>query len=206
MKKATGITLALVLALLLGLVAGGAFMVWRTAATLQDPTDVVVEDRSAQVIESVKREEQVVLLSLGIQGLRERGQSTEVFGLRVPGSDRAVFMEYNFDAKLGLEGKDVDVRHTGNNNYEITAPNFIFIGNDDVDFRLVTENNGVLSFVTPEVSQAELFNEVLSLEAQQQYVNENRAVLLEQATTFYESIIHAVDPDATVTVKVGSKK
>ena len=47
------------------------------------------ESRDSQIINSITREEQVVLLSLGIQGIREQKESGKIFGMSVPGSERA---------------------------------------------------------------------------------------------------------------------
>lgn len=156
------------------------------------------ESRNTQVIESVTKEQEVVLLSLGIQGIAERSGRSSFLGFDVPGSERAAFMQYTFNAKVGLNGEDVRIVETGEGAYRVTIPTFIFIGHDDVTFRLVAEDNGVLSFVTPEVDTVEMVNSILDDEAQDKYVDSNLDTLKEQAETFYGGIIHGIDPEAKV--------
>lgn len=68
------------------------------------------ETRNTQIINSITRQEQVVLLSLGIQGIQEEEQSEMRFlGVEVPGSGRASFIQYAFTAKLGIDGADVRI-------------------------------------------------------------------------------------------------
>ena len=104
-----------------------------------------VESKNTQVINAVQREEQVVLLSLGIQGLAEKSSAGEVFGVRVPWTDRTQFVQYSYKAKLGIEGKDVRVTETGEHAYTVEVPQFIFIGHTDEEFKTAVEDNGVLS-------------------------------------------------------------
>ena len=156
------------------------------------------ESRNTQVIESVTKEQEVVLLSLGIQGIAERSGRSSFLGFDIPGSERAAFMQYTFNAKVGLNGEDVRTIETGEGAYRVTIPTFIFIGHDDVTFRLVAEDNGVLSFVTPEVDTVEMVNSILDDEAQDKYVDSNLDTLKEQAETFYGGIIHGIDPEAQV--------
>ncbi|MDN6236731.1 MAG: hypothetical protein L0J24_08550, partial [Corynebacterium flavescens] len=46
------------------------------------------ESTNTQVIKSVEREEQVVLVSLGIQGLNRQSENRALWGMQVPGSAR----------------------------------------------------------------------------------------------------------------------
>lgn len=154
------------------------------------------ESRNTEVIKSVTRLEEVALLSLGIQGIAEQNNRSTVFGLDVPGSSRATFIQYNFDAKLGIDGGSVSIEEIGEGGYLISIPEFLFIGHSDESFRLVAENNGVLSWITPETDSVEMINQILSDEAQQEYIDDNRELLMDQAETFYSGIIHGVEPDA----------
>ena len=156
------------------------------------------ESHDTQVINAVDRVEQIALVSLGIQGITESTASSEVFGLTVPGSDRATFVQYSFRGKLGIDGEDVTVTPTGENSYRVTIPTFIFIGYDKVDFKVAAEDNGILSWVTADIDPLDIVNEVLDEAAQQEYLKTNRDVLEEQAQTFYRSIMTSVDPDAVV--------
>jgi hypothetical protein len=152
------------------------------------------ESRSTQVINAVTREEQVVLVSLGIQGIDEETVTSTFFGLDVPLSDRATFLQYNFDAKLGIEGGDVQIEETGVDEFLVSIPDFVFIGHDNETFRLVAEDNGVLSFVTPDNDSAEMITRILNDDTKDQYVESNAEILRDQAESFYSGIISAIDP------------
>ncbi|MCV5968550.1 hypothetical protein, partial [Lactococcus petauri] len=89
------------------------------------------------------------------------------------------------NAKLGIEGKDVTIEHTGEDALLISIPEFIFIGHDDESFRTVVEDNGVISGVTPEIDTVEMINTILDDDAQGQYVDANQEVLEDQARVFY---------------------
>lgn len=156
------------------------------------------ESHDSQVIMAVNRVEQVALVSLGIQGINESRKNSEVFGIKVPGSGRATFVQYSFNGKLGIDGAGVTVTPTGENHYRVTIPKFIFIGYDKVDFKVAAEDNGVLSWVTADIDPLEIVNGILDEPGQQEYVRQNKDVLEEQAATFYTSIITSVDPDAVV--------
>lgn len=156
------------------------------------------ESRDSQVITAISREEQVVLLSLGIQGISEKNGKSTFLGVDVPGSDRVSLLQYGFNAKLGVEGKDVQIVENGENAYTVTVPEFIFIGHSNESFRLVAQDNGVLSFVTPEIDDVEMINTILNGDAQVQYIESNQEILRDQAKAFYAGIIHSVDPTIEV--------
>ena len=181
------------------LVASGAFIgSTATKAFNASPLSATSVERNRQIVRSITREEQVVLLALGIQGIQEKTGKTKFFGVDIPGSDRASFLMYTFDAKLGIEGKDVQVRVGDANTVFVTMPKFIFIGHDNHKFRIVAENNGVLSWVTPENDPVEMINNILTDQAKAEYVKSNEEFLKEQAKAFYSGIITSIDPDVTV--------
>ena len=157
------------------------------------------ESRNSLIINAIERENQVVLLSLGVQGLAEESVQPKIFGRNVPWSGRTLYMQYNYRAKLGIDGGDVTIEQTGDNEFRVTIPEFILIGHDDIGFRVAVERNGVLSFVTPEIDQAKLVTELLSDDATAENINNNRDVLREQAAAFYTGIFKSVDPEITVT-------
>lgn len=152
------------------------------------------EDDDARIVSSITREEQVVLLSLGIEGIAERSATGEFLGMTVPGTGRSSFVQYGFNAKLGIEGSDVRIARTGEDELVITVPEFVFIGHDDETFETVVESNGVLSWVTPEIDTVEMINTILDEDAQGQYVDANREVLEDQARAFYSAIVMSIDP------------
>jgi hypothetical protein len=116
----------------------------------------------------------------------------------VPGSERTSFLQYSFNAKLGIEGKDVTIRQTGADAFVVSIPRFIFIGHSNENFRLVAENNGLLSLVTPEISSVEMINNILDSDAENEYIIRNREVLEDQAKAFYGNIITSIDPNVFV--------
>lgn len=159
------------------------------------------ETHTSEVINAVRREEQIVLLALGIQGITESSGESSLFGLSLPGSQRVAFMQYSFDAKLGIEGKDVAIKETGANKYLVKVPDFIFIGHNNEHFDVVAEDNGVLSWITQENDVAEMINGILSSDLKDEYIAKNQDLLTEQVESFYKGIILSVDPTAEVLFK-----
>lgn len=168
------------------------FLPWGTSANQQV--------RSHEIVASVTQEKQVVLLSLGIQGIEERTAAKErFFGLfEVPGTGRSKFVKYDFTAKLGLNGADVTIEQTAPSEYLITLPEFIFIGHDNVSFSLAAEDNGLLSWVTPAADDFEIATEILNNEGKDKYLATYEEDLKAQAASFYRQIISGVDPAVTV--------
>lgn len=162
------------------------------------------ESSNTQIREAVTKEKEVVLLGLGIQGISEKNERSDFHGIDVPGSGRLALMEYSFQGKLGIDGKSVDIEQTGEKNYVVSIPQFIFIGHDDVNFRMVTEDHGALSWVTPEIDTIEMVNEILNDDTKNQYLASHDEELKEQAINFYEGIIEAVDPEIAVDFKFSS--
>ena len=183
---------------LLGLGIGGTLLVVGGVAG-KDVMAVTTESRNSQVIESIAREEQVVLLSLGIQGISKKNSNSTFLGQSVPGSDRSKFIQYNFNAKLGIEGSEVTITQTAEDSYAVHIPEFIFLGHSDATFELIAEDNGVLSWTTPELDSVQMINEILNDDTQHAYLASNDEILKEQAEGFYQGIISGVAPDAKVT-------
>jgi hypothetical protein len=72
-------------------------------------------------------------------------------GIAVPGNQRAKYIQYNFDAKLGIEGKDVTVKSTKAHPFTVSIPKFIFIGFNKAKYQVAAENNRTLSWTTPDI-------------------------------------------------------
>lgn len=163
------------------------------------------ETKNTQIITAVAREQQVVLLSLAIQGIVVKDQNrTKFLGVEVPGSERATFLEYGFKAKVGIDGEDVQIAQTGENEYLVTIPSFTFIGHSDEHFRVAAESNGALSFATPPIDTVEMINSLLNDEAQRTYVDSNDELLKDQAKVFYAGIISGIDPTISLTFEFAS--
>lgn len=156
------------------------------------------EDRNSQIIVAVERTKEVALVSLAVQGIDEQRRDREVFGQSIPGTGQASYLQYEFKAKLGLDGSRVKIDVAQPGSVAITIPAFEFIGYDDPTFKTVVEDNGVLSFVTPDIDQVEMINRILGDDDRAEYLNRNNDVLRSQAEAFYRGIVAAVDPTASV--------
>lgn len=183
-KKAIPVLLAAVVLAGLAVVVMGKFSVFGTTS----------ESRNSLVVRSISREEQVVLVSMGIQGISTRKDSSDIGGWSVPGTSRTTFLQYEYDAKLGIDGKDVTIEESGPDAYVITIPEFMFIGHDDPHYETIVEDNGVLSAVTSDIDEAEMITEILNEEAKAELVADQHDLLKDQAAAFYSGIIRGVDP------------
>ncbi|WP_068395694.1 hypothetical protein [Kribbia dieselivorans] len=168
------------------------------------PFGVASESRDSQVIQAVERTQEVSLLSLGVQGIKEQDKNAQIFGNNIPGSGKTVFMQYNFDAKLGINGADVKVTKTGTSDYAISIPAFTFIGYNEPTFKVATEDGGVLSWVTPDIDKVEMVNEILNDDSKKTYIASNEEILKDQARAFYDNLITGIDPSATTTFEFRS--
>lgn len=158
------------------------------------------EERDVQVVRSVIGEEQVILLTAGLSDIKEERDNQDFFGLfDIPFSERAVFLRYDFDAKFGIEGKDVEIEPLGDKAYRITIPSFQFLGYDEPEFSVATEANGILSWATPEIDTLQATEELLTDAAVAEHIDGFRPLLEEQAATFYSRIVSGIEPDATLT-------
>lgn len=185
-RKMTGILTGLVLIVVLGIVG---VAVLGPNSLLETSS----ESRNTQIITAIERQEQIVLLSASIQGLAEEKTQGTWWDRKIFGTGRVQFLQYNYRAKLGVEGRDVAIEQTGDNQYLISIPEFIFIGHDKVEFKTAVEDNGVLSWLTPEIDTAETISKILSADAMAEQITENRDLLQEQASAFYTGIINGVD-------------
>ena len=148
-----------------------------------------------QVIRSMRRTKEVSLLRLGVTGIISKENKSHFFSMEIPGTERARFIQYTFDAKLGFEGKEFVIKETGENTFDVTIPEFKFIGYDDPEYRVIVEQNGALSFGTKQIDSLDMINNILTDKAKKEYVDSNRDILEEQAKSFYTSIVQSVSPD-----------
>jgi hypothetical protein len=158
------------------------------------------ETRDTQVIRSITREEEVILVSAGMTDvIEEQRDAFNVFGLfDLPGSERSLLVRYDVDAKFGIEGKDVSITKTGDDAYLISIPAFTYLGYGNPDITVAKEENGILSWTTPEIDKTAVFERLLSEEAIATHIDGFRPVLETQARTFYSSIITSIDPGITL--------
>ncbi|WP_133726727.1 hypothetical protein [Nesterenkonia aurantiaca] len=154
---------------------------------------ISAESRDTRIVTAIERQDQIVLLSTSTQGLAEDQVSREIFGRDLPGTGRTQFLQYSYRAKLGVEGSEVSIVETGEDQYRVSLPDFIFIGHDNVNFKTAVEQNGVLSWVTPEIDTASTITEILSGGELTEQIDLNRDLLEDQARTFYTGIIEGID-------------
>ncbi|QEW01233.1 hypothetical protein F6J84_14770 [Microbacterium caowuchunii] len=158
------------------------------------------EQRSVQVTKALSTEEQVIFVTSGITGLETKRDNQDFFGwFDIPFSDREMFIQYDFDAKFGIEGQDVRIEPTGDKQYTVTIPDFVFLGYENPAFSVATESNGILSWTTPQIDTIAAVEEILTDEVISEHLEGVRPLLEVQATTFYERIVSSIDPDVELT-------
>lgn len=188
----------LALTFLAFVLAIGAFLGAKNLGWLS-PIGITSESSDSQVVRAIERTQEVSLLSLGIQGIKQENRSAKVFGKTVPGTGEKVFLQYNFDAKLGIDGADVKVTKTGEHAYTVSVPEFIFIGYAEPTFTVAVEDGSVLSWVTPDINKVDMINEILNDDARKKYVASNQDLLKDQTKVFYDSLIKSIDPTVETT-------
>jgi hypothetical protein len=181
------------------LVVGAAGVGVAAKMGLLSPFGISSESKDSQVITAIKRTQEVSLLSLGVQGIKSEKRSSDVWGIGIPGSGETVFLQYEFDAKLGIDGALVKLNKTAESAYAVTVPDFTFIGYSDPTFEVAVEDNGIMSWTTPDIDQVEMVNEILNDESRQNYLDEQRSTLEDQAKVFYDGLITSIDPEAKTT-------
>ena len=158
-----------------------------------------VSTNASEVIKYQLPRQEVALTSLRIEGLERADSEGNLFGLALEAGDRTKYIEFGFNAKLGVDGSKVDIVANGEHAYTVTVPEFIFIGHSDEHFEDPIEDNGILSWLTPQISETEMINKILSVERKDKWVASSLQLLKDQFEVFYGTIIKSVDPDATLT-------
>ncbi|MBK4138468.1 hypothetical protein GWO52_08675 [Corynebacterium macginleyi] len=192
MKKRLSTLFALITVILIAAVAATAVVVWQ----VKNPVDVETESSKTKVIKAVEREEQVVLVSLGMEGLSEKSANSKLWNWQVPGSQRTQYIKYSYRAKLGIEGSQVQVEEESPYHFRVQIPEFIFIGHSDENFETAVEDNGALSWITPDIDTVETSTKILNEDKKKEDIADNRDILQSQAKQFYTGIISGVDPEA----------
>lgn len=156
-------------------------------------------DKNTQIVNAVTRTQEVALVTLGIEGIRERKtEAGQILFLSIPNS-RAAFLRYSFDAKLGFNAEDSEVDEQADGSFVIRVPEFTVIGLDNQNVEVAAENNDLLSWTTPEIDKVGMVNDLFGAELQAEYLEKNAELLQDQTRNFYTGIVTAIDPDVTVT-------
>ena len=198
--------------LLVGLILGAAMVgtvVWqinRHDSKSHTPVaQTVKKDQETLTIKSLTKEKQVVLVNLGMSEVFNEEKSSQLFGKNIVGTNRKKFMQATFDAKLGINGKEVDITSNGKDSYVIKVPKFIFIGYNNPNFKLLDEHNGVFSSFTSDISETDMINKVLNDKSKQKYVEKYDDLLKKATKEFYRELAHSIDPDAKLSFKFSNK-
>ena len=158
-----------------------------------------IQSSGSQIYQSVQREEKVSLLALSVQGIERQKADGRILGMPAPAADRMTLIQYEFTARVGIDGEKVAISAGDEeNSYVILIPEFIFIGYDDPHFEDAIESNGALSFFTEEIEVTQMINAILSEEKQQAYIEDHEQALREQAEAYYTGIVAGIDPEAVV--------
>lgn len=163
------------------------------------------ESSDTQVINAIERQERVVLLSLGVQGIADNTITNQFLGYDVPGTSKVLFLKYNYRAMLGIDGKKVKVTKAGEHEFKIEIPEFEFLGNSDIAFQKAVEQNGIISWATPDIDVSKMVNEVLNSSARQKYLLENQDLLKEQCQSYYNGLVKTIDGEAKITFDFHSR-
>lgn len=158
-----------------------------------------VSTNTSEVIKYQLPQQEVALASLRIEGIERADTAGNLFGIPVDAGDRTTYIQYGFVAKLGIEGSQVRIEPEGDHAYAVSIPEFIFIGHSDEHFEDPIENNGILSWLTPQISETEMVNKILSAERKNKWVASSLQLLKDQTEVFYGTIIKSVDPQAELT-------
>ncbi|WP_288873389.1 hypothetical protein [uncultured Microbacterium sp.] len=155
-------------------------------------------DKNTQVVNAITRSQEIALVTLGIEGIRERKtENGQFLFLSIPNS-RAAFLRYSFDAKLGIDASEVTIDEQPDGSFLVSIPAFIVIGLNNQNIEVAAESNDVLSWTTPEIDKVAMVNDVFGDELQAEYLARNEELLRDQARVFYTNIAAAIDPEANL--------
>lgn len=157
-----------------------------------------ISSADKQVVLAVETKQEIVLVGLSIQGITQKSADGNFFGLKIPGTERDIAIQYSFEGKLGFDGAQVKIEQRGDHAYTVVLPMFKFIAYGDPEFHTIAEQHGVISLFTPQIDKVAMINEVFGPELREEYLRKNDGLLREQAQAFYNGIISAIDPDADV--------
>ncbi|MFP7154093.1 hypothetical protein [Weissella paramesenteroides] len=164
-------------------------------------THTVKTDKDSLTVKSLSKEKQIVLVNLGLSEILNEEKSSQLFGKNIVGTSRKKFIQASFDAKLGIDGKDVDIAKDGKNSYLITVPKFIFIGYNNPNFKLLDEHNGVFSSFTSDINESDMINKVLNGKSKKKYLTKYNDLLRQSTKEFYRGIVQNTNPDAKLSFK-----
>lgn len=179
-------------------VVGGAFALKKMGFNLSETTSVTSDSR---IVESIEMKQDIVLMHVNTHGLfDETLNNVKKLGITVPDSDRRLILSYRYTANLGIDGKDVDIKKTGEKSYTITIPPFKVLGTSDLKWEKEISLDGSLSFVNEEINRSKIQTCLLSDETlSRKHLPESDELMRDQAEAFYSTIVHGIDPEIELT-------
>lgn len=163
------------------------------------------ESVDTRIASAISLQKKVVLLRLGVQGISEEKAASEFWGYEIPGSSHVLYLQYSYSAMLGVDASDVEIKKVNDKEIVVKVPEFEFIGHDDADFKTAIEQDGVVSFITPEIDVPKAITRILSQEVKDKSLLENDEILRLQTESYFNSIIKSVAPDVKVTYEFAGK-
>lgn len=188
-----------IVVLVLGALIGGIAAGILTPAWLVSAVGSQSVVKNEQVVTSIKKKEQTVLLELGIQGISEAKGIPPALLREVPLLKKARYMQYGMTAKLGVDA--VEVKPTADHEFLVTVPPFIWIGEDGLTIERVIGDDGILSAFTEQKTQSEQFNSIIDTELKKKHLEGNQEALRDQAEFYFTKMATSIDPDAVVKFK-----
>lgn len=151
--------------------------------------------KNEQVVTSMEKKEQTVLLELGVKGVSEAEGIPPAVLKDFPLLKKARYMIYSGKVKLGVDS--VLVKATGDHTFTVSVPEFIWIS-DDVNVDRVISSDGLLSAFTAQKSEIEQINNLVSSADRADYLEQNRQTLRDQAEFVFTKYAKSIDPEATL--------
>ncbi|QIL49097.1 hypothetical protein [Vagococcus hydrophili] len=161
-----------------------------------------------QVVTAMTKQKQVAVLGLSITDIYDKTQGGTIFGLDIPLSEKTAYLKGTFEAKLGFDGKKVEIKKskTEENTYDILIPEFIIVGISNPDFKVLDNKGEFLSFTTEDIDTHELANKAMNNKTLNKYIKMNEEWLKEQSKEYYESILKSVDSKAKLRINFEKEK
>lgn len=153
--------------------------------------------KNEQVVTSMEKKEQTVLLELGIEGVSEAKGIPPAILKEFPLLQKARYMIYTSKIKLGVDA--VIVKSTGDHQFEVSVPAFIWIGEEDTKVNKVISQDGVLSAFTEQKSDLEQRDALFTADTKTKYLEQNQQTLRDQAEFVFTKLATSIDPDAKLT-------
>jgi len=191
----------LIITLIAGFVLVAIFSIFLIRLVLRGSVvqEIIVEHEQ-EVIVQIEDIGEVALLKLSVCDIFDQTNHTDFFGHKLIGSEKTKFIRTSFNAKLGINSRDVRLREMeriGNTrSFQFTIPEFVFIGYDNFHSEVAFEKKGALSWTNSEIDSTEMINKILGEDNQKEYLQENIDLLKESCESFYSSFVRSLVPDA----------